>query len=108
MSLRKVTSLGSNLASVTDLKELKLHTVYAEISEAIKEVVAVQSRAHRFAKSFYHSFVSEQKYDIGTKPHVPNRILCKGLYQRPVRGKGVCSHSNRTAQRLQMATRKSL
>ena len=36
MSLRKVTLLGSNLASVTDLKELKLHTVYAVISEAIK------------------------------------------------------------------------
>ena len=31
MSLRKVTSLGSNLASVTDL-----NTVYAVISEAIK------------------------------------------------------------------------
>ena len=27
---------------------------------------------------------------------------------RPVRGKGVCSDSNRTAQRLQMAARKSL
>ena len=37
MSLRKVTLLGSNLASVTDLKkELKIHTVCAVISEAIK------------------------------------------------------------------------
>ena len=40
MSLRKVNSLGSNLASVTDLKriqkEFKLHTVYAVIQEAIK------------------------------------------------------------------------
>ena len=27
---------------------------------------------------------------------------------RPVRGKGVCSDSNRTAQQLQMAARKSL
>ena len=36
MSLRKVTTLGSNLASETDLKELKLHTVYAVISETIK------------------------------------------------------------------------
>ena len=35
MSLRKVTSLGSNLASVTDLKKFKLHTVYAVILEAI-------------------------------------------------------------------------
>ena len=35
LSSRKVTSLGSNLASVTDLKELKLHAVYAVISEAI-------------------------------------------------------------------------
>ena len=33
MSLRKVTLLGSNLASVTDFK---LHTVCAVISEAIK------------------------------------------------------------------------
>ena len=70
-----------------------------------------QSSAHSFAKSFYHSFVSEQKYDIGTRPHVPNRILCKaaGLSTwRPVLGKGVCSSdSNRTAQRLQMVTFKS-
>ena len=36
ISLRKVTLLDSNLASVTDLKELKLHTVYAAILEAIK------------------------------------------------------------------------
>ena len=35
MSLRKVTVLGSNLASVMDLKEFKLHTVYAVISEVI-------------------------------------------------------------------------
>ena len=48
--------------------------------------------------------------DIGTKPHVPNRILCKAadLSRRPARGKGVCSDSNWTAQRLQMAARKSL
>ena len=39
MSLSKVTSLGSlgsNLASVTDLKEFKLHTVCAVISETVK------------------------------------------------------------------------
>ena len=36
MSHRKVTSLGFNLASVTDLNEFKLHTVYAVISELIK------------------------------------------------------------------------
>ena len=35
-SLRKVTSLGFNLASVTDLKEFKIHTVYAVISELMK------------------------------------------------------------------------
>ena len=45
MSLRKVTSLGSNLASVTDLKELKLHTVYAVISEAIKPLQLVGQAA---------------------------------------------------------------
>ena len=74
------------------------------------EVVANQGFAHRFAQSFYHSFVSAQKNDIGTKQHIPIRILCKaaGLYQRPVRGKGVCSDLNRTAQRLQSAARKSL
>ena len=36
MSLRKVTSPGSNLASVTNLNEFELHTVNAVISEAIK------------------------------------------------------------------------
>ena len=40
MSLRKVTSLGSNFALVAD-----------------------QSRAHRFAQSFYQSLVSEWQYD---------------------------------------------
>ena len=45
MSLRKVTSLGSNLASVTDLKELKLHTVYAVISEALKPLQLVGQAA---------------------------------------------------------------
>ena len=56
-----------------------------------------------------HWYLSE-KTDIGTKPHVPNRILCKAadLSRQPVRGKGVYSDSNRTAQRLQMAARKSL
>ena len=43
------------------------------------------------------------------KPHIQNRILGKaaGLNQLPVWGKGVCSDSNRTAQRLQMAACKS-
>ena len=36
------------------------------------EVDADQGRAHRFAQSFYHLFVSEQKYDTRTKQHVPN------------------------------------
>ena len=35
-SHRKVTSLGSNLSSVTGINEFKLHTIYAVISEAIK------------------------------------------------------------------------
>ena len=42
-----------------------------------REVVANQSSAHHFAQSFYQSLVSEWKYDIGTKSHVPNWILCK-------------------------------
>ena len=52
-----------------------------------REVVADQCCAHHFAKSFYHWFVSEQKNDIGTKPHVPNWILCKaaGVYKQLVR-----------------------
>ena len=53
MSLRKVTSLGSNLASVTDLKELKLHTVYAVISEAIKPLQLVgQAAEFKFESKF--------------------------------------------------------
>ena len=58
-----------------------------------REVVADQGSAHH----------------IGTKQHVPNRILCKAaLSWRPVRGKGVCSDSNWTAQQLQMAAHKGL
>ena len=58
-----------------------------------QDVVADQCSAHRFAQSFDHSLVSELKYDIGTKQHVPNRILCKAadLSRWPVREKGVCS-----------------
>ena len=42
MSLRKVTLLGSNLASVTDFKkELKFYAVYAVILEAIKPLQLV-------------------------------------------------------------------
>ena len=74
------------------------------------ELVANQSHAHRFAQSFNHSLVSEYKYDIGTKTHVPNWILCKAadLSWQPVLGKGVCSDSNETVQQLQMAVLKSL
>ena len=45
MSLRKVTSLDSNLASVTDLKKSKLHTVHAVISEALKPLQLVGQAA---------------------------------------------------------------
>ena len=41
MSLRNVTSLGLNLASITDSKRIKLHTVYAVISEVIKPLQLV-------------------------------------------------------------------
>ena len=76
----------------------------------LREVVADQSSAHRFVQPFYQSLVSELKNDIGTKPHVPNRILFKaeGLNQRPVWEKGVCSDSIWTAQQLQIAARISL
>ena len=54
MSLRKVTVLGSNLASETDLKkELKLHTVYAVISEAIKPLQLIgQVAQFKFESQF--------------------------------------------------------
>ena len=57
MSLRKVTLLGSNLVSVRDLerglKELKLHTVYAMISEAIKPLQIVgQAAEFKFEPKF--------------------------------------------------------
>ena len=53
MSLRNVTSLGSNLASVTDLKEFKLHTLYAVISEAIKPLQTIgQAAEFRFGCKF--------------------------------------------------------
>ena len=53
MSLRKVTSLGSNLASVTDLKEFKLHTVYDVILEAIKPLQLVGHAAQfKFESKF--------------------------------------------------------
>ena len=71
-----------------------------------REVVADQSSAHRFARSFYHSLVSEQKYDMGGKQHVQNRILCKAAGCIDEQSKERVS--NRTAQRLQMAARKSL
>ena len=53
------------------------------------------------------------KYDIGTKVtklNLRNQILCKaaGLNWLPAWGKGVCSDSNRTAEQLQIAVRKSL
>ena len=53
MSLRKVTSLGSNLASVTDLKRIELHTVYSVISEATKPLQLVgQAAEFRFESKF--------------------------------------------------------
>ena len=45
MSIRNLTSLGSNLASVTDLKEFKLHTVSAVILEAIRPLPLVGQAA---------------------------------------------------------------
>ena len=41
MSLRNITLIGSNLASVTDLNEFKLHTVYAVVSEVINSLQLV-------------------------------------------------------------------
>ena len=54
MSIRNITLLGSNLASsVTDLKELKLHTVYAVILEAVKPSQLVgQAAEFKFKSKF--------------------------------------------------------
>ena len=53
MSIRNFITLGSNLASVTDIKEFKLHTVYAVISEAIKPVQLVgQATEFKFESKF--------------------------------------------------------
>ena len=53
ISIRNLTSLGSDLASVTDLKEFKLHTVYAVISEAIKPLQLVgQAAEFKFESKF--------------------------------------------------------
>ena len=52
-NLRKVTLLGSNLASVTDFKEFKLQKVYAVISEAIKPLQLVgQVAEFKFESKF--------------------------------------------------------
>ena len=45
MNFTKVTSLGSNLASVRELKELKLHTIYSVILEAVKPLQLVNQAA---------------------------------------------------------------
>ena len=52
MSLRKVTFFGSNFASVKDLKELKLHSVYTVISEAIKPILVSQAAEFKFESKF--------------------------------------------------------
>ena len=45
MSINNFTSLDSNLASVTELKEFKLHTDYAVILEAIKPLQPIGQEA---------------------------------------------------------------
>ena len=165
MSLRKVTLLGSNLASVTDLKGIQTRCdfwgdktlnlynslirlqssgfeplsviwqtlrLFQKVIEGLEGEINCQtlgvallqspvllrlalvrlastntgcfqvscsccwSRQASLRKTCNHSWDTESvKYDIGTKPHVPNQILYKaGLNWRPslpVQGKGVCS-----------------
>ena len=45
MSIRNFITLGSKLASVTDLKEFKLHTVDAVVSKAKKPLQLVGQAA---------------------------------------------------------------
>ena len=99
------SSLLQSLLAATGLLEDNMLTLLTwpwlfvscemKISMELARSCCWPSSAPRFAQSFYQSLVSEWKYDIGTKQHVPNRILCKaaGLNQRPVLGKGVCSDS---------------
>ena len=48
------TSLGSILASVTDLKKFKLHTVYDMILEALKPLQLVSQAAEFNFESKFH------------------------------------------------------
>ena len=58
--------------------------------------------------SFRSTFDESVKINKGTKPHLPKRILWKAAdILLPLLGKGISSGLNRTAQRLQMAARKS-
>ena len=53
MSIRNVTMLHSNLASITDLKEFKLSTVYAVVLESIKPLQLVgQAAEFKFESKF--------------------------------------------------------
>ena len=53
MSIRNVTMLHSNLASITDLKEFKLSTVYAVVLESIKPSQLVgQAAEFKFESKF--------------------------------------------------------
>ena len=53
MSIRNLTSLGSNLASVTDLKRIQLHTVYTVILEETKPIQLVaQDAEFKFESKF--------------------------------------------------------
>ena len=73
MSLRKVASLGSNLASVTDLKEFKLHTVYAVISEAMKPLQLVGHAA-------------EFKFESKLEPLLVILQSLRRLFQKVIKG----------------------
>ena len=80
MSLRKVTSLGSNLASVTDLNELKLHTIYAVISEAITPFQLVGQVAE---------FKFESKFEATLSPCLSSGNLSdslRRLFQKVIEG----------------------
>ena len=73
MSHKKVTSLGSNLASVTNVKELKLHTVYAMILEAIEPLQLVGQAAQ---------FKFESKFEATLSPCQSSDNLSEGCSRR--------------------------
>ena len=90
---------GFNALQISGSNEPPFFSIYD------KKLLQTKSSAHHSSQSSDHSLVWDGLYDIGTKQHVLNWILCKAadLNRLLARRNDVCQDSNRTAQRLQMA-----